>query len=118
MLQITWRGVQESKPLTTLIRTKFLKLYRFYRQMDGCRVTIEQPNHSQQTGEHYHVRLEVSVPGQELVVDRAPAANAAVEDAYVAVRDAFRTMRRQLEDYVHVRRGYVKTHAPVSAPPA
>jgi cold shock CspA family protein len=33
-------------------------------------------------------------------------------DVYVAVRDAFRAARRQLEDYARKRRGHVKTHEP------
>ncbi len=110
MLQVTWRGMAESEALATLIRTRFVKLYRFHRRILGCRVLIEQ-SAQQRTGEHVRVRIDLSVPGQELVVDREQA-EAAHEDAYVAVREAFNAMRRQLEDYVRVRRGIVKTHAP------
>lgn len=112
MLQVTWRGMAESDALATLIRTRFVKLYRFHRRILGCRVLIEQPHHHQHAGEHVRVRIDLSVPGQELVVDREPAEGAAHEDAYVAVREAFNAMRRQLEDYVRVRRGFTKTHAP------
>ena len=31
---------------------------------------------------------------------------------YVAIRDAFKAMRRQLQDYVHCLRHVVKTHQP------
>ena len=112
MLEITWRGMAESDALAALIRTKARKLYRFYRRIGGCRVMIEQPHHHQRVGEHFHVRIEVSVPGKELVVEREPTERSEHEDAYVAVNDAFHAMRRQLEDYIRVRRGFAKAHAP------
>jgi 23S rRNA maturation-related 3'-5' exoribonuclease YhaM len=34
------------------------------------------------------------------------------KNAYVAIRDAFKAMRRQLQDYVHCLRHEVKTHHP------
>ena len=34
------------------------------------------------------------------------------KDVYVAIRDAFKAMRRQLQDYVHCLRHDVKTHHP------
>jgi hypothetical protein len=37
------------------------------------------------------------------------------EDPYVAVRDAFPAVQRQLEDYERERRGDVKRHAPEPA---
>ncbi|MFQ5792820.1 MAG: cold shock domain-containing protein, partial [Acidobacteriota bacterium] len=48
------------------------------------------------------------LPGEELVVSRNPADHAAHEDVYVAVRDAFDEVRRQLEDCVRRRRGHLK----------
>lgn len=35
--------------------------------------------------------------------------------AYVAIRDAFDALRRQLEDFMRIRNGAVKTHAPIKA---
>jgi hypothetical protein len=55
------------------------------------------------------VRIEISVPGEHLVVGRSPDAHIAHEDPYVAARDAFRAAHRQLEDYVSRRRDEVKT---------
>jgi cold shock CspA family protein len=59
----------------------------------------------------FHVRVEVSVPGEKLVSSREPGAHHAYSDVYVAIRDALDTMRRRLGDYEHRRRGHVKVHA-------
>ena len=59
----------------------------------------------------FRVRVDLGVPGREIVVGRDPQAHHAHEDAHVAVRDAFDAVRRLLEDYVRERRGDVKLHA-------
>lgn len=109
-LQITYRRVEESEALSALVRARASKLERFYEHVTGCRVLIEQPHHHRHSGEHFHVRIDLTVPGGELVVERAPSERSRNEDAYVAVTDAFRAARRELQDYVRKRRGHTKTH--------
>jgi hypothetical protein len=48
------------------------------------------------------VRVTVAVPGPDIIVSDDHAPDDADDDAYVAVRDAFRAARRQL--VAHVRR--------------
>jgi cold shock CspA family protein len=49
------------------------------------------------------------VPGKEIAVNREPPRHTAYKDLEVAIRDAFDSARRQLEDYLRRRRGFVKT---------
>ena len=58
---------------------------------------------TQTSGRAFNVRLDITVPGKELVVNRE-----ADEDVYVALRDAFNAARRQLEDYGRRQRGEIK----------
>ncbi|HUJ24505.1 MAG TPA: HPF/RaiA family ribosome-associated protein [Myxococcales bacterium] len=102
-LQITYRGMKESEALSALVRKKVGALERFYRHIGACRVLFEQPHRHRRSGEHFHVRIDLTVPGDELVVDREPAARERHEDAYVAVGDAFRAARRELQDYIRRR---------------
>jgi len=71
---------------------------------------IEAPERRRRKGKLYHVRVEIGVPGTELVANRHPKNKHAHEDVYVAVRDAFDAARRQLEDYGRKLSGRVKTH--------
>lgn len=109
-LSITFRHMDPSPALENVIRERAGKLERFCQDIIRCDVIVEEPHKHHQQGRLYHVRIDVTVPGKEIVVRRAPDQHHAHEDAYVTVRDAFDSMQRQLEDYVRKRRGDVKTH--------
>lgn len=112
-LQIEYRGMTESDALSKLIRRKALGLERFYRHLGSCRVVVEQPHRRSRPGEHFHVHVEVTVPGDRLVTVREPP-DRRESDARVAVADAFAAIRRQLQDYVRKRRGQTKPHSTTS----
>ena len=69
---------------------------------------IEAPVGHHRHGGPFKVRLDLTVPRGELVVNRQ-----ADEDLLVAIRDAFDAMRRQLEDYIREHRGDMKVHEPL-----
>jgi len=110
-VQITYRDMGESEALSTLIRVRAQRLERYYDRISACRVLVEQPHRHSRSGEHFHVRINLTVPGGELLVEREPTQRSRHEDAYVAVSDAFRAARRKLQDYVRRRRPYKKHHA-------
>lgn len=113
-LQVTFRGMEHSDALEAKIRERAEGLDRFFERIMGCRVVVELHHKHHQQGNLYHVRIDLTVPGDELVVSREPDEHLMHEDAHVAVRDAFDAARRELEDYARRRRGDVKTH---EAPP-
>ena len=106
-LQITIRGVEHSDALEAHIRDKAGKLDEFFDHIMSCRVVVEMPHKHHQQGKNFTVRIDIGVPGSEIVVNRDHA-----EDVYVALRDAFDAAKRQLEDYARKIRGDVKTHQP------
>jgi len=110
-LQISTRKLSLSQAAENTIRQKAEKLETFYRQIIACRVMVETPHRRKNHGTLYNVRIDLTVPGGELVVKREPH-----EDVYVAIRDAFDAARRQLQSYSRRRRGAVKVH--VSPPVA
>lgn len=79
-------------------------------RITGCQVVISQPHRHHQRGRLYSVRIELFVPGAELVVNRDHHLDHSHEDALVALRDAFLVARRLLEDHVHRLRGEEKPH--------
>jgi ribosomal subunit interface protein len=105
-LQITVRNMQQSDALEAHIRDKVAKLAEFHPRITSCRVTVEQSARHHHKGRPFQVRVDVRVPQHELVATRSEN-----EDVYVALRDAFDAIRRQLEDVARQSRGDVKTHA-------
>ena len=63
-------------------------------------------------GTIYHVRVDLTVPGGEVVVNREPGEDHAHEDLHVAIRDAFDAARRRLQDRMRRLDGQTKLHEP------
>jgi len=106
-LQITMREMDRSDALDTAIHEHAAKLEQFHSRITRCRVTVEQMRKHHQQGRHFAVKVDLRVPGREIVATRDHD-----EDVYVALRDAFDSAKRQLEETVRELRGDVKVHAP------
>lgn len=104
-MQITIRDMEHSEALETLIREKAQKLEEYFNHIMSCRVVVDMPHKHHHQGKQFNVRIDIGVPGNEIVVNRDHS-----EDVYVAVRDAFNAGKRQVEDYARKIRGNVKTH--------
>jgi cold shock CspA family protein/ribosome-associated translation inhibitor RaiA len=87
-VHIQFRGMEPSDALETSAREHAHRLESFAPNIMACRV-----------------RIDLTLPGQELVVNRVQH-----EDVYVALRDAFDNVKRQLEDVVRKGRGQEKQH--------
>ncbi|HSQ03407.1 MAG TPA: HPF/RaiA family ribosome-associated protein [Burkholderiales bacterium] len=109
-LQITFRNLATSAALEAKIRERADKLDHFHDEIMSCRVAVELLHKHHHHGNHYHVRVDVTVPGEELVVAREPDEHHAYTDMFVAIRDAFDTMESLLEDYACRQRREVKSH--------
>jgi hypothetical protein len=100
---------------------------KFYSPIMSCRIVIEVPEHRRKYGGLHHVRIDLGVPGGELVVKHEPSLHSSAQEdeektakhlevdvphkkVDVAIRDAFRSARRQLQDYARRQRGDVKIH--------
>lgn len=104
-VQITIRDIPSSEALETHIRDKSQKLEQFFDAIVSCRVVVEMPHKHRHQGKMFNVRIDLGVPGNEIVVNREQH-----EDVYVALRDAFDAARRQLEDYVRRLHRETKAH--------
>lgn len=104
-MQITIRDMDHSDALEAHIRDKVNKLEEFFDHIISCRVVVEVPHKHHQQGKQFNVRIDIGVPGGEIVVNRDHA-----EDVYVALRDGFDAAKRKIEDHARKIRGDVKTH--------
>ena len=109
-LRLTFRNLDHSAAVEAKVRERVGELEQLFGRIIGCRVMIEESSRRQHKGNLFHVRVDLSVPGREIVVRRDPPENHGHEDIYVAVRDCFDAVRRQLEDHVRRARCDVKTH--------
>jgi ribosomal subunit interface protein len=104
-VQIVIRDLPASQALEEHIRKKAEKLSLHCRNILSIQVAIEVPQKHKRQGKLFRVRIDLTVPGKELVVNRKLD-----EDVYIAIRDAFQAVVRQLESYSSIRRGDVKNH--------
>lgn len=126
---ITFRGMDRSDTLESEIHTRVRKLARYYGSIIGCHVLVEFAQRHHEIGNHYHVRLDLAVPGEDIVVAHDASLHATAQDteterarkadepdperkhARVAIHEAFDIARRQVQDYARRQRGMVKTPA-------
>jgi len=127
--QVTFRGLPHSAALESDIREHVAWLEQFYSNIVRCRVLVELPHRHRRDGRHFHVRVELTVPGgPPIVISQEASLHAQLKDveeqthrketeiesvhryAGVAVRQAFDAARRRLEDFAREERGAVKTH--------
>ena len=112
-LQLAWRNVDPSDAIAARIEGEVGHLERLFDRITGCRVTLEAPSrHHRHSGAQYRVRIEIALPGESLLVARAPPLSRDHADAYYSVREAFREARRQLRDHARRAGERVKAHVP------
>jgi ribosome-associated translation inhibitor RaiA len=107
-LRIDFESLKPSTALRAGIARQANRLEHFAPRLVGCHVVVSEPHRHHRRGRQYQVHVHLKLPGGEIAVSR-DGRGVAHDDPYLAVRDAFRQAQRQLEDFVRVRRGDVKT---------
>lgn len=126
--QITFRNMKSSEAVETCIHEEVAKLETFYDQIISCRVMVETPHRHHQRGIPIHIRIDLGVPGGEIVVNHEPSLHGSLQktaepmrskkqnveathkDAYLVIRDAFKTLRRQLQQFARRQKREIKQH--------
>jgi len=129
-VQVAFHGLEPSPALRELIEAEATKLEHLYGDIVSCRVAVERLAGRHRKGNPYRVRIDLAVPRQRLTVDSQPNTRRFLEnvdeiarsksdevhpehkDSALAVRDAFRKLARQLQDYARRQRADVKSHVP------
>lgn len=94
-VEIALRGVAATDALERYIGEEARKLRQICDSIRGCRVLVEALQGERRGGGVCAVRLMVTLPGFEIVVNREDG-----KDVYIAVRDAFAAAGLQLADYM------------------
>jgi ribosomal subunit interface protein len=96
--EVTFRDIERSEAVEQRVRERAERLGRLSDRITSCHVVIQAPHRHHHKGMLYDVRIQLHVPGHELVVSREGSDNHAYEDVYVVVRDAFDAAERKLEE--------------------
>jgi len=112
-LHITFRGFSSSEALEAKIRSRVEKLEQMFSSITSCRVVIEAPHHHQQKGNSFRVSIDLTIPHGELIARSSDGP--AHQDVYIAVRDAFDALGRQLRSRVSRGRDAGKRREPARA---
>jgi hypothetical protein len=97
--------MEPSAEIEAIVREKASKLETFAGDITGCRVVVERAAGHHRNGNPYEVRIDLTLPGEEIVVTGDPGERVDARDVRVVLRESFDSARRQLEDYVRRRRG-------------
>ncbi|NBO91157.1 MAG: HPF/RaiA family ribosome-associated protein [Planctomycetia bacterium] len=119
-LQVSFRHMEHSDDIEDLIRDKAAKLESYSDRIMGCRVVVQPVGKHHQHGNQYEVRIDLTLPGGEIAITREPSEHTEHKELQVAIRDAFDSARRRLQDHLRCQEGAVKVlqtspHARVSA---
>lgn len=109
-LEITYRDVEKTDALETLVHEKVAKLEQVCDRLNSCRVAIEKIHDRPSSGSPYRVRIDMTVPGQELVAESNPGEGVQYLEVQPVIRNAFDAARRQLKAISERQRNRVKTH--------
>lgn len=110
-LEITFRNVDRTPDLESLIRGEAAKLDKRHHNIIRGRVAVEKPQEHQRTGNPFRVRLEILVPrSPEIVVTQEPGNEELHRPLESVIKDAFKAVRRRLKKLEDKQRGEVKSH--------
>ena len=110
-MQITFRHMAASAAVEERVREHVEYLENHFDHITGCRVVIDAPPAHRNKGAPFSVHVNLTVPGREIAVSSERDDHAEHVDAYVAIRDAFDAVQRQLDGYTRKLRGEVKQRA-------
>ncbi|MFT5321752.1 MAG: ribosomal subunit interface protein [Pseudohongiellaceae bacterium] len=96
--QVVFRGIDHSQAVEEAVQKRAEKLARFSDQIQSLRVTVESPHNNHHKGKVYHVGVEAFMPNHDIVVNHDQHDKHAHEDIYVAIRDTFDAVERQIKD--------------------
>ena len=112
--QVTFRGLSPSASVVEAVSRKTQKLAELEPMLSGCHVVIEAASRSAQRPTSYRVTVQL-LGGRR--ADYRNARHAHDSNVQVAVRDAFRAARRQLEGRDKHARGLPALPEPALVPP-
>ncbi len=102
-LQIVFRGIDQSDAIEEAVHKKVEKLERQHDRITSCRVALDAPHKHHHKGKLFQVTVNVTTPEGDVSV------SCDEEDLYVALRDAFNAIGRQLSAVHDKQKRYLRS---------
>jgi ribosome-associated translation inhibitor RaiA len=96
-VQITFRHMETSAAVETRVRELASHLGVFSDKITSCRVVVDSPHRHHHQGKVFNVKVQLALPGEDVVVDMERPDRPGHDDVYVVLRDAFDAAKRQLQ---------------------
>ena len=97
-IDVTFRDIERSEAIEQRVRERAERLTRYSDRIGTCHVVVQAPHRHHHKGKLYDVRIQVHLPGHDVVVNHEGLNDHTHEDVFVAIRDAFDAAERQVED--------------------
>jgi len=104
-VDIVVKNVESTEAIQSRIQRNVEKLPLFHNNIEFCKVIVDVPQKHKYQGKLFTVHIEIGVPKKRLVVNRKVD-----ENLYIAIREAFAAMKRQLDEYNHKQKNHIKQH--------
>ena len=109
--EITYRNLDKTSNIDSLVREKIAKLEQFCDYMNSCRVVLEKTHENPSSGSPYKVSIDITIPhGREIAVSHNPDEGKQYPPLEAVIRDAFEAARRQLVSITTEQKGERKIH--------
>ena len=98
-LEVTFEGAEPSKAVRAVIDHEVDRLEKHNHRIIGCRVAVIAPSHKHRHGTGFQVHIWLTIPPHEnILINHTPSEDARHEHVEAAIKDAFASARRQVDD--------------------
>ncbi|MFM2063306.1 MAG: hypothetical protein RLZZ507_2976 [Cyanobacteriota bacterium] len=109
--EITYRNLEKSDAIDTLVHEKIAKLENICNYINSCHIAIEKIHDRPSSGSPYRVRIDLTVPpGHELAAEKNPGEGIQYQPLDAVIRDTFDAMRQQLAKLTQMQRASEVAH--------
>jgi cold shock CspA family protein/ribosome-associated translation inhibitor RaiA len=106
--EIAFRNVERTPAVDAAIEEGIAQLDQIHDRLTSCRIAVELPHRRHRQGNLYRIRIDLTLPGAEIVVSRQPPEDTSNEDVVAAIVEAFDTVRGRLLEHERKRRTAMK----------
>ena len=103
-VQLSFRGLPRSGAITAEIHSRVERLEHLFGPLVRCHVVVEVRQQQGRKGNLHGLSIEASLPRIDVVRSHDVEHDYAHENVYVAIRDTFNAVARELEDRIQRQR--------------